>query len=135
MLNIFDRYREYGALFIRIVVGVYLIYGVQDNILSHDRMVEFKNFLALNDVPYPMIGAYVSAYAQFIAGLLFIVGGLTRYAAILMIINFIVAFIVWDLKQPYKASFPAQVMLASALFLLFNGAGKPSIDSWLARKK
>lgn len=126
---------DYGALFIRLVVGSYLIHGSQDNVFSWTRMLEFRDFLAARDVPLPLFSAHLSVYAQFVAGALYIFGALTRYAAAVMVINFIVAFIVVDLHQPYAQSFPAQVMLASAMFLLFHGAGRPSVDVWLSRSE
>src|SRR5687767_12258244 len=90
-----DR-RDYGALFIRLIVGSYLIYGTQDNVFSWARMLEFRDFLAARDVPLPLLSAHLAVYAQFIAGALYILGALTRYAAAVMVINFIVAFIVVD---------------------------------------
>ncbi|MGH9753361.1 MAG: DoxX family protein [Blastocatellia bacterium] len=132
ILQWLEERRDYGALFIRLVVGSYLIYGTQDNVFSWARMLEFRDFLAARNVPLPLFSAHLSVYAQFIAGSLYILGALTRYAAAVMVINFIVAFIVVDLHQPYARSFPAQVMLASALFLLFHGAGRPSVDAWLS---
>jgi len=130
-----EERRDYGALFVRLVVGAYLIYGTQDNVFSWARMLEFRDFLAAHKVPLPLFSASLSVYAQFIAGTLFILGALTRYAAAVMVINFIVAFIVVDLHRPYAQSFPAQVMLASSMFLLFHGAGRPSMDAWLSRSE
>jgi putative oxidoreductase len=130
-----EERRDYGALFVRIVIGSYLIYGTQDNVFSWARMLEFRDFLAARNVPLPLFSAHLSVYAQFVAGALYILGALTRFAAAAMVINFIVAFVVVDLHQPYAQSFPAQAMLASAMFLLFHGAGRPSIDVWLNGSK
>jgi len=128
-----EQRRDYGALFIRLVVGSYLIYGTQDNVFSYARMLEFRDFLAAHKVPLPLFSAHLSVYAQFIAGILYILGALTRYAAAVMVINFIVAFVAVDLHGTYARSFPAQAMLASSLFLLFHGSGRPSVDAWLSR--
>lgn len=130
-----EERRDYGALFIRLVIGSYLIYGTQDNVFSWARMLEFRDFLEARSVPLPLFSAHLSVYAQFVAGALYILGALTRFAAAAMVINFIVAFVVVDLHLPYAKSFPAQVMLASAMFLLFHGAGRPSIDAWMGRSK
>ncbi len=40
--HFFDQYKAYGAIFIRLLLGFHLIYGVQDNVLSWERMLEFK---------------------------------------------------------------------------------------------
>lgn len=69
-----EKYKEYGVIFIRLIVGFHLIYGTQDNVFSYARMEEFAGFLSLRGVPFPLVSAFLSAYAQFICGILFIVG-------------------------------------------------------------
>ena len=123
----FGPKKEYGALFIRLMAGFHLIYGVYDNVMSWERMVEFANFLGQYKFPFPLLCAVVSVYTQLICGILFILGCYVRVAAMAMIFNFIVAIVVVHLHDTYPSVFPAIAMLASALFLLFNGAGKLSL--------
>ena len=127
----FERRREYGPLFVRLVVGFVLVYGTQDNLFSHERMLEFRNFLAARGVPSPLPAAYLSAYAQFVCGLLFAVGLLVRPAALVMVVNFVAALLIAHLDAPLDAARLALCMLFSSLFLLFHGAGKLSADSRL----
>ena len=61
-LGFFDRHREYGPLFIRLIVGFHLIYGTQDNLLSFARMEEFALYLAERGVPAPLFAAFLSAF-------------------------------------------------------------------------
>lgn len=130
-----EKYKEYGVIFIRLIVGFHLIYGTQDNVFSYARMEEFASFLSARSVPFPLFSAFLSAYAQFICGILFIVGLATRYAAVVMIINFIAALIIAHIGDTYQNMFPALMMLASASFFLLHGAGKLSIDSMLERRE
>lgn len=127
-----DRYfhhrKDYAAIFIRLMAGFHLLYGVMDNVVSWHRMIEFKNFLAAQGFPFPLQCAVVSVYAQFTCGICFILGLFTRMAAAIMILNFLVAIIGVHLKTEYPQTFPAIAMLASSLFLLFNGSGKISVD-------
>lgn len=125
----FSPKTDYGALFIRLMAGFHLIYGVHDNVLHWERMVEFANFLAQYQFPVPLVCAVLSVYAQLICGALFILGWYVRIAATAMIFNFIVAIVAIHLNDSYPTMFPAIAMLASALFLLFNGAGKLSIEN------
>ncbi|HEX8748776.1 MAG TPA: hypothetical protein VF717_16505, partial [Pyrinomonadaceae bacterium] len=67
-LESLDRYRNYSALFIRLLVGPFIIWGVQDNILSGERMLEFESFLAGRGVPYAPFAARLSVYTQFVCG-------------------------------------------------------------------
>jgi putative oxidoreductase len=127
-INAYFSPREaYGAIFIRLIIGLHLIYGVQDNVRDWDRMLEFRSFLEANHFPFPLISAVISVYAQLICGFLFIVGAYVRVAALIMICNFLAALTVHT-NDPYPVVFPALMMLCSSLFLLFHGPGKLSFD-------
>jgi putative oxidoreductase len=117
-----------GLLILRLFVGLRLIYGVIDNILSWDRMLEFEGFLSKVGFPFPLVCAVVSVYAQFFAGVLFIIGWKTRYAALLMIFNFSVAWIMVDRHGSVEQMTPALSMLFCSVLLLFTGAGKLAIE-------
>jgi putative oxidoreductase len=132
-LQSLEKYEDYGALFLRLVVGSFLVYGTQDNVFSPARMQEFEHFLAARGVPMPLLAAFVSAYAQFVCGILFILGAATRAAAVLMIINFIAAILIAHRGDSFQGTLAALMMLASALFFLLHGAGKPSVDEGLGR--
>jgi putative oxidoreductase len=123
-----EKYKEYGVIFIRLIVGFHLVYGTQDNVFSYARMEEFAAFLSARGVPFPLFSAFLSAYAQFICGILFIIGFATRYAAVVMIINFIAALVIAHIGDAYPNMFPALVMLAAACFFLLHGAGRLSVD-------
>jgi putative oxidoreductase len=127
----FEKRREYGVIFVRLVVGFVLIHGTQDNVFSHERMMEFRDFLAARSVPSPLLAAYLSAYAQFLCGILIAVGLLVRPAAAVMVVNFVAALLIAHLDAPLDAARLALCMLFSALFLLFHGAGKLSLDERL----
>src|SRR3712207_4177674 len=125
-LTILEKYKEYGVIFIRLIVGFHLIYGTQDNVFSYARMEEFAGFLSARNTPFPLFAAFLSAYAQFICGILFVAGLATRFAAAVMIINFVAALIIAHIGDTYPNMFPALMMLASACFFLLHGAGKLS---------
>jgi putative oxidoreductase len=126
--SFFKPGKESGAFFIRMMTGFHLIYGVQDNVFSWQRMLEFRNFLEANSFPFPLFCAVVSVYAQLICGWFFIIGLFTRSAALVMVINFVIAILMIHIGNPYPAAFPAIAMLSCSLFLLFNGPGKWSLD-------
>ncbi len=130
-----EKYREYGVIFIRLIVGFHLIYGTQDNVFSFARMEEFAGFLSLRGVPFPLAAAFLSAYAQFICGILFVLGLATRYAAVVMIINFIAALGIAHIGDKYPNMFPALMMLAASCFFFLHGAGELSLDSLLERRE
>ncbi|MEK6283669.1 MAG: hypothetical protein AABN95_25220 [Acidobacteriota bacterium] len=45
-LSLLEKYKEYGVIFIRLIVGFHLVYGTQDNVFSYARMEEFASFLS-----------------------------------------------------------------------------------------
>ena len=123
------RWQSLGPVFIRIPVGLHLIHGTQDNVFAWERMLEFRDFLATQGFPLPLICAVVSVYAQFISGALYLVGWKTRAAAAIMVINFVVALVMVHRGGPYAAAFPAIMMLAGSLSLLCTGPGAYALDS------
>jgi putative oxidoreductase len=130
-----EQRREYGALFLRLLIGIFIIWGVQDNILSHERMLEFEKFLAAKGTPSPAFAAQLSVYAQFICGISILLGAFIRLTSAVFIMNFIAAILIAHRGDTFRNMLPALMMLASGLFFLFHGAGKPSVDEWLASRR
>lgn len=130
----FTEHREYAAIFIRLMAGFHLIYGVLDNVLSWDRMLEFAAFLEARFFPFPLAGAVISVWVQFIAAVCIIIGFQTRLAALVLIVNFVAAIVIAHIGDAYPNMFPALMMLAAACFFLFHGAGKLSLDDWLVSR-
>ena len=127
----FEARKDYGAIFLRILIGWRLIDGTQDNVFGWAHMLEFRDFLHDHGVPYPLLSAHISVYAQFICGILYIIGAFIRPAAIIMIVNFIAALIIAHIGTTFQQSFDALTMLFGSVFFLFYGAGKISVDYWL----
>ena len=133
-LDWFRERRDYGVIFLRLLIGSFIIWGVQDNILSHERMLEFERFLAARRTPWPSFSAHLSVYAQFVCGLSILLGAFVRPLSIVFIINFISAILIAHRGQTFQQMFPALMMIAAGLFFLFNGAGKFSVDELLERR-
>ena len=124
-----DKNKEIGVLLLRIFIGVRLIYGVMDNVLSWQHMIEFSHFLERFNFPYPLISAAVSVYAQLVAGLLFVLGFRIRIAALLMIVNFAVALFMVHANDSFEGMTPALAILFCSFLFLFQGSGKYSLDA------
>lgn len=134
-LKSLEKYRDYSAIFLRLIVGPFIIWGVLDNILSWEQMLEFRDFLATLGVPAPLFAANLSVYTQLICGLSILLGAFVRLTSIPFIINFIVAFLLAHRNDTFRGMFPALMMLASGFFFLLHGAGKASVDEWLEKRK
>ena len=123
-----DRNRDLGIFFLRAFIGIRLIYGVADNILSWHHMLAFRDFLQGHRFPFPLIAAHVSVYAQFICGLMFLFGFRIRIAAIVMIINFLVALLMVHRSDSFEGMTPALAILFSSVVFLFQGAGELAVE-------
>ena len=126
-----DRHREAGPLLFRLFLGATLVYGTQDNVFHAERMLEFRDFLAANGFPAPLASAYLSAYAQFVCGALIAVGLLTRAAAAVMVVNFLVALAMVHVSLPFSANISPLAMLFGSVLFLFLGGGPISLDARL----
>ena len=131
----FKKRRDYGAVFLRLLLGSFIIWGVQDNILSSERMLEFENFLAARGVPYAPFAARLSVYTQLVCGVSILLGAFVRLTAIPFIINFVAAILIAHRGDTFQGMFPPLVMIAAGLFFLFHGAGKLSVDELLERRR
>ncbi|MBF8962634.1 DoxX family protein [Pontibacter sp. FD36] len=131
----FRRHKAYGVVFLRFAMGIFLIYGVQDNVFSWERMLEFRDFLQAHGVPYPLVAAHLSVYTQFLIGLMLLLGWGVRIAGLLLIINFTAAIIIVHIGQTFPQYYPAAELIFAGFFYLFNGAGPLSVDSFLEKRQ
>ncbi len=130
----FDDRKDIGVLLLRLFVGVRLIYGVIDNVTSWEHMIKFRDFLQQFNFPIPLVAAIVSVYAQLLAGVMFILGWKVRFAAILMIINFLIAILMVHWGEKLEPMTPALAILFISILFFFQGAGKYSLDNRIAIK-
>lgn len=128
---ILDSKKYVGILLLRIFIGSRLLYGVLDNVLSWERMLEFSDFLEFNGFIFPVANAVISVYAQFFCALLVLIGYQTRIASFVLIVNFSVALIFVHLRagDSVEGMTGALAMLFGGLTLLFTGADKISLDA------
>ncbi|WP_310396624.1 DoxX family protein [Hymenobacter sp.] len=125
---------ETATLLLRLFLGAVLIYGTQDNVFHHGRMVEFRDFLAQHHFPYPMLSAHLSAWAQFGCGWLLVAGVATRAAALVVVGNFLVALVMVHQGLPFNQNIAPLAMLIGGVYFLLHGPGRYSLAEYLARR-
>jgi putative oxidoreductase len=128
------RQVDAALLVLRLFTGLVLMYGTLDNVLHQENMLEFRDFVAKHGFPVPLFSAYLSAYAQFISGILIALGLLTRPAAFVMVINFAVALAMVHWGLPFSANISPMAMLFNSLCLLISGAGAHSVDRYIEQR-
>jgi len=130
-LNSAQRFSDFALLLMRVFVGLFLIFGVWDNITDAARMQEFVAFLGKHGFPSPRIFAPVSVYLQCAIGLGFVLGLFTRWAGIFCVIHFAIAIWMVDRFLGMRGTFPSGCLVVIGLFLATYGAGLFSVDSAL----
>lgn len=119
---------DVAFLLLRLFIGVRLIYGVMDNILSWEHMIEFRNFLELFHFPFPIVSAVASVYAQLIAGMMILLGWKIRWAGAVMVFNFLIALIIVHRRDSFEQMTTPLAILVCSVFFLLAGAGKYALD-------
>lgn len=126
--NWFDQHKSIGILLLRIFIGVRLVYGVMDNVFSWHHMLLFRNFLEQFHFPFPLVSALVSVSAQFLAGIMIILGWKIRWAALLMIINFLVALFTVHRADSFEEMTTVLCIIFINVLFLFVGPGKYAME-------
>ncbi len=122
-----DKNSDIGVFLLRLFVRLRLLYGLCPIILSWNSMLGFRDFLQKYHFPLPLVSAVVSVYVQLIASLMVLLGWKIRYAALLLIMNFTVAWLMVDRHRSIEDMTPALAILFSSLLFLFQGAGNISV--------
>ena len=123
------RYSDFGLLLLRWVTGAFLVYQSHDNIFSAERMAEFVKFLTQFKFVYPELMAPLSVYAQFAAGIAFILGLLTRWFGLITAFNFVVAVWMVHWNDPVPGIWPAAILIFLGLYFGLRGSGRYGLDA------
>jgi len=128
------RQADLGLLLLRCVTGAFLIYQSHDNVFSAERMGEFVKFLTQFGFVMPELMAPLSVYAQFAAGIAFILGLLTRWFGLITAINFIVAVWMVHWNDPVPGIWPAAILIVLGLYFGLRGSGQYGIDALFEKR-
>ncbi len=128
-MRFLDRLQPLGLLALRLILGTIMI--------AHGYSKVFHGGLAqhvhrVSGLGLPGWLAYPSAFTEFFGGILLILGLLTRYVSILVLIDMAVAIwkIHWKNGMFAKGGYEFPLSLATIAFaLIFFGAGPIAIDS------
>ena len=129
------RHADLGLLLLRWVTGAFLIYQSHDNVFSAARMGEFVKFLTQFNFVYPEWLAPLSVYAQFAAGIAFVLGLLTRWFGLITAFNFVVAVWMVHWTDPVPGIWPAAILVFLGLYFGLRGSGRYGLDALLEGRK
>jgi len=134
------RGEDAAFLLLRLYLGGFLIWGVWDNITSSTRMAEFEVFLTLLNCPAPALAAPASVWAQMLIGAFLIPGFLTRWAGLLLSLNFFVAVLLIGTSHGVfpditRELFGPMMCVLAGLVIATHGAGRWSADARLPDRR
>ena len=126
-LRFLDRLQPLGFLVLRVVLGVIMLaHGYGKVFGGLHKHVEVVASLGM-----PGWLAYLSAAAEFLGGILLVIGLITRLAAVAVCINMLVAIFKVHLHNGLLGQggyqFPLS-LAAMAFAIIFTGAGPISLD-------
>ena len=126
---------DVGLLLLRLVTGAFLIYQSHDNVFSAVRMDEFVKFLTQFNFAAPEVMARLSVYAQFLAGIGFILGLFTRWLGLITAFNFVVAVWMVHWNDPVPLIWPAAILIFLGIYFGLRGSGRYGVDALIERRR
>jgi putative oxidoreductase len=122
---------DYGLLILRIGISFFMV---------HHGYEKLQSLLAgSTDFPDPLhVGGQMSlaltVFAEFFCSILLILGLFTRFALVPLIICMLVIVLVVSAKESLSDKEHALLFLVAYVALLCTGAGKFSVDGFMARR-
>jgi putative oxidoreductase len=127
----------WGIAAIRFIVGVvFLVHGSQKLFMFGFSGV--AGFFGQAGIPLPAVSAVVVTLVEFLGGIALIVGLFTRWAALLLAINMLVAVLAVHLKGGFflpRGYEYALTLLVTNIGLTLTGAGAFAVDNLLAKRR
>lgn len=137
ILTFLDRYRDAGLLLLRIGIGLFIAAAhgwgkISGGPETWTQLGQATQLIGLDILP--AFWGFMSAFAEFVCGLLVVAGLLFRPALILLVLNMALAatrHIVTGQGSPELALIYGIVFLS----LLFIGPGRYSIDAFFTTQR
>jgi putative oxidoreductase len=134
MRGLLNRQEWVAQLLVRLFVGYFFVETGWGKLHNLDG---FAQRFAGWGIPHPYFNAALSAYTEFVGGMLTMFGIGTRLVAIPMIINMLVAILKVNLKRvatlDHFVELDEPLYAVAYLWLLFSGAGCVSVDYLASR--
>ena len=115
-----------GALILRLALALSMIVHGYQKLVPHGALNHFAHYVVTLGLPYWL--GYVSAYTEFVGGMLLVIGLLTRFAAAMIAINMLVALFTVGIHQGFGIYNYIIALAAIAIMLVVYGAGAVALD-------
>ena len=126
MTKSLNNLQPFGALIMRLALGVSVAVHGYQKVVPHGALNHYVHYITSLGLPHWL--GYVSAYTEFVGGLLLILGLFTRLASALVAINMLVAFFYVGMHQGFGIYNYILALVALVIMLTFYGAGALALD-------
>jgi putative oxidoreductase len=130
-----NNLQPWGALFLRLALGIAMIYHGYSKVIpaggfhggnTFSAIEHHSRYVASLGLPYWL--GIVSALTEFVGGTLILLGLFTRFAAFLIAIDLSAALILVTRHHGYSGSEYPLALFVIALMLFFYGSGSWALD-------
>jgi len=134
-----NKISHWSLTLLRVVLGIIFAYHGYLKLFVPNGFKGTVGFFTSLGIPLPIYAALVVSVVEFIGGLLLILGVLSRWSSVLLIVNMLVAFFVVHLNNGLLVSNGGYefvlVLLAGLVVVLVNGAGSLSVGKKYFKSK
>ena len=133
-----NKLNQFSLTLLRVVLGIIFTYhGYLNLFVAGGFRGTVESFTQLG-IPMPVYSALLVTFAEFVGGLLLLIGLLTRLTSLVLIFEMLVAFFTVHLKNGILVSKGGYefvlVLLAGLVVVVVNGAGKFSLGKLFKKK-
>lgn len=115
-----------GALLMRLALALSMTVHGYGKVVPHGALNHFTHYVASLGFPYWL--GYVSAFTEFVGGILLVLGLLTRLTAAMIAINMLAALFTVGIHQGFGIYNYILALAVIAIMLVFYGAGAFALD-------
>lgn len=134
-----NNLNQWPLTLLRVVLGVIFAYHGYLKLFVPGGFVGTVGFFTALGIPLPTYSALLVAVVEFVGGLFLLLGMVTKWSSLLLIIDMLVAFFMVHLKNGFLVSKGGYefvlLILAALLVVLVNGAGKLSVGKKYFKNK
>jgi len=126
---------EWSLALLRVVLGVIFLYHGYLKLFVPGGFTGTVGFFTSLGIPVPAYSALLVSVVEFVGGILLVLGVLSRWSAVLLLVDMLVAFFLVHLRNGFLVSKGGYefvlVLIAGLVVVLASGAGKLSVGSRL----
>lgn len=131
--------RGWSLALLRIVLGVIFLYHGYLKLFVAGGFTGTVNFFTSLGIPVPVYSALLVSVVEFAGGIFLVLGVLTKWSSVLLLVDMIVALLLVHLKNGFLVSQGGYefvlVLIAGLVVVLASGAGKLAAGSGIKSRQ